>query len=67
MGTKKKFSSKMDANVLDRLRAHAKREGRTLSSILTTAVEQYLRRVTLRPAFREVLEDHAEVLERLAR
>lgn len=66
-----KFSSKMDADVLEGLRAHAEREGRTLSSVLTTAAEQYLERATLRPAFREavreVLEDHAEVLERLAR
>lgn len=66
-----KFSSKMDAKVLKGLRAHANREGRTLSAVLTAAAEQYLDRAARRPAFRsaarEVLEDHAELLERLAR
>lgn len=66
-----KFSSKMDARVLKGLRAHAAREGRTLSAVLTAAAAQYLERATLRPAFRtaarEVLDDHAELLERLAR
>jgi hypothetical protein len=66
-----KFSSKMDAKVLRGLRAHAEREGRTLSAVLTAAAEQYLQRAALRPAFRaaarEVLEEHAELLERLAR
>jgi hypothetical protein len=66
-----KFSSKMDAKVLRGLRAHAEREGRTLSAVLTAAAEQYLQRAALRPAFRaaarEVLEEHAELLDRLAR
>lgn len=66
-----KFSSKMDANVLKRLRAHAAREGRTVSAVLTAAAEEYLERAVVRPAFREasrdVLDEHAELLERLAR
>ena len=66
-----KFSSKMDPKVLKSLRAHAAREGRTVSAVLTTAAEEYLDRVALRPAFRkaarEVLEEHADLLERLAR
>lgn len=66
-----KFSSKMDAKVLKGLRAHAAREGRTVSAVLTAAAEQYLERATLRPAFRaaarEVLDEHSELLERLAR
>jgi len=66
-----KFSSRMDAKVLEGLRAHAAREGRTLSAVLTAAGAQYLERATVRPAFRtaarEVLDDHAELLERLAR
>lgn len=66
-----KFSSKMDPKVLKGLRAHAAREGRTLSAVLTAAAEQYLERAAIRPAFRtaarEVLEEHAELLERLAR
>ncbi|MFM8412962.1 MAG: CopG family transcriptional regulator [Alphaproteobacteria bacterium] len=66
-----KFSSKMAVEVLEGLKAHAAREGRTLSAVLTTAAEQYLQRATLRPAYRraakEVLDEHAELLERLAR
>ena len=66
-----KFSSKMDSEVLENLRAHAAREGRTVSAVLTAAAEEYLERAALRPAFRkaarEVLDEHAELLERLAR
>lgn len=66
-----KFSSKMDSEVLDALRALADASGRTLSALLTEAAVEYLDRVRVRPAFRaatdEVLETHAELLERLAR
>ena len=66
-----KFSSKMDSKVLKNLRAHAEREGRTVSAVLTAAAEEYLERAAVRPAFRkaarEVLDEHAELLERLAR
>lgn len=66
-----KFSSKMDSKVLANLRAHAAREGRTVAAVLTVAAEEYLERAALRPVFRkaarEVLDEHAELLERLAR
>jgi hypothetical protein len=71
MAASVKFSSKMDPKVLRGLRAHAEREGRTLSAVLTAAAEQYLQRAAVRPAFREaarrVLDEHGELLERLAR
>jgi hypothetical protein len=71
MATTVKFSSKIDARVLKGLRAHAAREGRTLSAVLTAAAEQYLQRAAIRPVFRtavrEVLDEHAVLLERLAR
>lgn len=61
----------MDSRVLERLRTHAEREGRTLSAVLTVAAEEYLQRAAIRPAYREaareVLDEHAELLERLAR
>jgi hypothetical protein len=61
----------MDSKVLKSLRAHAAREGRTVSAVLTAAAEEYLARAALRPAFRkaarEVLDEHAELLGRLAR
>lgn len=66
-----KFSSKMDEDVLQRLRAFAEREGRSVSSVLTEATAQYLDRSAVRPAFRdalrEVMDDHGDLLERLAR
>ena len=66
-----KFSSKMDTKVLKNLRDHAEREGRTVSAVLTTAAQEYLERAAVRPAFRqatgEVLEEHADLLARLAR
>jgi hypothetical protein len=66
-----KFSSKMDSVVLEDLRAHAARQGRTLSAVLNEAAGEYLERAATRPAFRkaadEILDQHAELLERLAR
>ncbi|MGF1508712.1 MAG: hypothetical protein ACFB9M_04320 [Myxococcota bacterium] len=66
-----KFSSKMDAATLEALRAMADESGKTFSSLLNEAVQEYLERARVRPAFRaamdEVLGAHAELLERLAR
>jgi hypothetical protein len=66
-----KFSSKMEREALEALRAHAHEEGRTLASLLTEAVRDYLARKRVRPAFREaaeaVLQEHDELLARLAK
>ncbi len=66
-----KFSSKLDEAVLEELRAHAKQTGRSMASLLTEAVEEYLGRARIRPAFRkaadDVLDEHADLLDRLAR
>lgn len=66
-----KFSSQMREELLEELRKHASESGRTLASVLSEAAEQYLAREQIRPAFREateaVLDEHAELLERLAR
>jgi len=66
-----KFGSKLDETVLEELRAYAKSSGRSMASLLTEAVEEYLGRVRIRPAFRaatdEVLDEHEELLKRLAR
>jgi DNA-binding TFAR19-related protein (PDSD5 family) len=71
MGDMVKFSSKMDREVLEALRAQAQEQNRTLAGILTEAARAYLDQVQLRPAFRsavdEVLEEHDELLSRLAR
>jgi len=61
----------MDETALEELRAYAKSTGRSISGVVTEAVVEYLKRASVRPAFRsamdEVLEDHAELLKRLAR
>ena len=66
-----KFSSQMRAEVLAAAREHAAESGRTLASVLDEAVAEYLERARIRPAFRDaaerVIDQHAELLERLAR
>jgi hypothetical protein len=69
--TLKKFATQIDEAALEDLRTYARRTGRSISGVVTEAVEEYLKRASVRPAFRsamtEVLEDHAELLKRLAR
>ena len=69
--TLKKFATQIDEAALEDLRAYARSTGRSISGVVTEAVEEYLKRASVRPAFRsamtEVLEDHAELLKRLAR
>jgi hypothetical protein len=66
-----KFSSKMDGETLEALRAHAREEGRTVAGVLSEAVQEYLDKNRVRPAFREaaeaVLAEHDELLRRLAK
>lgn len=66
-----KFATQLDESTLAELRAYAKSSGRSISSIVNEAVGEYLGRAQLRPAFRnamnEVLDEHADLLSRLAR
>jgi hypothetical protein len=67
----KKFATQIEESTLEDLRDYAKSTGRSISSVVTEAVGEYLKRASVRPAFRsamdEVLEDHAELLNRLAK
>jgi predicted transcriptional regulator len=71
MTTSKKFSTKMNAAVLERLRDYAHSSDRSISQIVSEAVDEYLGRVEVRPAFRqavdEVLGENEELLRELAR
>jgi hypothetical protein len=71
MGKQVKFASQIDARVLDELRKFAKENDRTLSGVLTRAVDEFLQRARVRPAFRKaadaVLDEHDELLRRLAK
>ena len=66
-----KFATQLDETTLAELRAYAKSTGRSISSVVNEAVGEYLGRAQLRPAFRsamdEVLDEHAELLQKLAR
>jgi hypothetical protein len=67
----KKFATQIDETTLEDLRDYAKSTGRSISGVVTEAVGEYLKRTSVRPAFRnamdEVLEDNAELLNRLAK
>ena len=71
MAEMRKFGAQMDAAVLERLRAHAARSGVTMGAVLSEAVREYLDRLEVRPAFTEaaerVMDEHAELLARLAK
>lgn len=66
-----KFATQVDEAVLREVRATAKETGQSISKLVEDALVEHLRRVRVRPAFREamdeVLDDHAELLERLAK
>ena len=67
----KKFATQIDEDVLKDLKAYAKKTERSLSSIVSEAVKEYIAKAQVRPAFRsamdEVLDEHSELLKRLAR
>lgn len=67
----KKFSTQIDEKVLKDLKSYVDQSDRSISSVVSEAVAEYLSRVQLRPAFRramdEVLDEHAELLKRLAK
>ncbi len=67
----KKFATQMDEKVLKDLKSYVDKTDRSISSVVSEAVAEYLHRARLRPAFRnamdEVLDEHAELLQRLAK
>ena len=67
----KKFATQIDEKVLKDLKAFVQQNDRSISSVVNEAVAQYLHRSKLRPAFLEamdnVLDEHAELLKRLAK
>ncbi len=67
----KKFATQIDEDVLKDLKVYAKKTERSLSSIVSEAVKEYIAKAQVRPAFRsamdEVLDEHSELLKRLAR
>lgn len=72
MASKKlKFSSKMDATLLEELREFAQESKRPIADVISDAVAQHLNTVRVRPIFKsaadEVIAKNADLLKRLAR
>jgi predicted transcriptional regulator len=71
MDTTEKFSTKMNKEVLTRLRDYAHSSDRSISQIVSEAVAEYLARIEVRPVFRdavaEVILENEELLKELAR
>lgn len=67
----KKFSTQIDEAVLKDLKNYVKQSDRSISKVVSEAVREYVAKAQIRPAFRkamdEVIEEHAELLERLAK
>ncbi len=67
----KKFATQIDEKVLKDLKSYVNETDRSISSVVSEAVAEYLNRARLRPAFRkamdEVLDEHSELLRRLAK
>lgn len=67
----KKFATQIDESVLKDLKSYAKETDRSISGIVSEAVKEYIAKAQVRPAFRsamdEVLDEHAELLHRLAK
>lgn len=67
----KKFATQIDEKVLKELRSYSESSHRSISSVVNEAVTEYLDRAKVRPAFRkamdEVLDEHSELLKRLAK
>ena len=71
METTEKFSTKVNKQVLARLRSFAKRSNKNIAVVVSEAIAEYLERSEVRPAFRtaveEVVEKHQELLQELAK
>jgi hypothetical protein len=71
MGKPVKFATQIDEKILKELKSFADQSDRTISSVVTEAVAEFIHRAKVRPAFRramdEVLDEHAELLDRLAK
>ena len=67
----KKFATQIDEKVFKDLKKYVIESDRSISNVVSEAVAEYINRAKLRPAFRnamdEALNEHAELLERLAK
>ena len=66
-----KFATQIDEKVLKELKKYSRENDRSISKVVTDAVNEYLQKMHVRPAFKrameEVIEDHNELLKKLAK
>lgn len=71
METTEKFSTKVNKQVLHKLRMLAKRSNKKIALIVSEALAEYLERVEVRSAFKdaakEVIASHRDLLKELAK
>ena len=71
METTEKFSTKINKQVLSKLRGYSKRTSKNIALIVSEAVAQYLERAEVRQPFRDaaadVISEHRELLSKLAK
>lgn len=67
----KKFATQIDEKVLKDLKAFAKKTDRSISKVVSDAVKEYIHKAQVRQVFRsamnDVLDEHSELLKRLAK
>lgn len=67
----KKFATQIDEKVFKELKSFVEQTDRSISSVVSEAVAEYIHRAKLRPAFDkamdEVLNEHTDLLQRLAK
>lgn len=68
---KRKFATQISEEVFKNLQAYTNESKRKISDIVDEALDAHLKTVRIRPAFRsaveQVINQHAEALERLAK
>ena len=71
MGKMIKFATQVDEKVLKDLKAFAQENHKNISGIVSDALNDYLKKVKIRPAFLKaidaVLDENDELLRRLAK
>lgn len=71
METSEKFSTKINKQVLSKLRSYSKRSNKNIALIVSEAVAEYLERTEVRQPFRdaaaEIIKDHHDLLKELAK
>ena len=65
-----KFATQLDIKVLEALKSYASEQELKISSVVNQAIEEYLSKYKVRPAFKQsmqnIIENNQELLKKLA-